>query len=192
MKEVYLIFDYLKEGGFVSVSLVIVFLIITYTAGYRLSLLHKGRKLSMRTLFNNPQVGVGSVQAEFLDELYKLKGKDLRKKVDWLTLGFYQDIHCYAGLLGTAVLLAPLLGLLGTVVGMIETFSSLSDADLFSSSGGIAGGLSQALVTTQFGLVVAIPGIFLSRHLKKVENKTYSDFLQLGELFIYENRKVSL
>jgi len=58
---------------------------------------------------------------------------------------------------------APLLGLLGTVVGMIQTF------DAVAAGGGdtgtrVAAGISQALITTQFGLVVAVPGVFgLSR-----------------------------
>jgi biopolymer transport protein ExbB len=65
---------------------------------------------------------------------------------------------------------------------MIETFSSLSSAELHSSSGGIAGGISQALITTQFGLLVAIPGVFISKYLKKIERKTYLDALQLQDL----------
>ncbi|MFM7052644.1 MAG: MotA/TolQ/ExbB proton channel family protein [Planctomycetota bacterium] len=57
---------------------------------------------------------------------------------------------------------APLLGLFGTVTGMLVTFAALS-----SGSGGektmaqIAGGISEALITTETGLVVALPGLFL-------------------------------
>ena len=61
------------------------------------------------------------------------------------------------------VAVAPLLGLLGTVTGMIETFDSLATMSLFSQSGGIAGGVAQALFTTQMGLVVAIPGLVIGR-----------------------------
>ncbi|MEE9395592.1 MAG: MotA/TolQ/ExbB proton channel family protein [Methylococcales bacterium] len=55
---------------------------------------------------------------------------------------------------------APLLGLLGTVTGMIETFQSIS---LFGTGDPklMAGGISQALVTTMLGLIVAIPMLFL-------------------------------
>jgi biopolymer transport protein ExbB len=42
---------------------------------------------------------------------------------------------------------------------MIETFDSLADMSVFSQSGGIAGGISQALFTTQMGLSVAVPGV---------------------------------
>jgi biopolymer transport protein ExbB len=55
---------------------------------------------------------------------------------------------------------APLLGLLGTVVGMIQTFQAIT---LFGTGDPtiMAGGISQALVTTQFGLMVAIPTVLL-------------------------------
>ena len=180
--------NWVDSGGVVSYQLILVFFVIVYTAGYRLFFLYRGRGLSMRELVKNPQLGEGSIQFEFLQVLQGLRsfGRESREDVEYLSLDFYQEIHRYSGVLGTAVLLAPLLGLLGTVMGMIETFSSLSDSSLFSASGGIAGGISQALVTTQMGLIVAVPGIFLSRYLKYLEKKTHSDLLQLGELFIQQ------
>ena len=54
---------------------------------------------------------------------------------------------------------APLLGLLGTVAGMIETFRAVAEST-GETAGKVASGISQALITTQFGLVVAIPGVF--------------------------------
>jgi biopolymer transport protein ExbB len=62
--------------------------------------------------------------------------------------------------------IAPLLGLLGTVIGMIATFDVIS---LFGTGNAkaLAGGISVALVTTQSGLLVAIPGLLLSAALAK-------------------------
>lgn len=61
---------------------------------------------------------------------------------------------------------APLLGLLGTVLGMIQTFEVIA---LFGTGNAkaMAGGISVALVTTQAGLIVAIPGLFISRALTR-------------------------
>jgi biopolymer transport protein ExbB len=53
---------------------------------------------------------------------------------------------------------APLLGLLGTVMGMIATFSTLSGRGTASMEL-LSGGISEALITTQVGLVVALPGL---------------------------------
>lgn len=69
------------------------------------------------------------------------------------------------------VLIAPLMGLLGTVTGMIETFDSMGDMTLFSQSSSIAGGVGQALFTTQLGLIVAIPGMIGSRLLNRMEER---------------------
>jgi biopolymer transport protein ExbB len=52
---------------------------------------------------------------------------------------------------------APLLGLLGTVTGMIEVFGSISAQSGLTSSADIAGGIYQSLLTTAAGLIVAIP-----------------------------------
>lgn len=72
---------------------------------------------------------------------------------------------------------APLLGLLGTVTGMLATFAALS-----SGSGGektmemIARGISEALVTTETGLVIALPGLFLQYQLMR-RLESYKAFL---------------
>lgn len=63
------------------------------------------------------------------------------------------------------VVTAPLLGLLGTVSGMIETFDSLGSQSLFRASGGIAGGIAEALLTTQVGLCIAVPGVLVAKAL---------------------------
>jgi len=68
--------------------------------------------------------------------------------------------------IGVLATVAPLLGLLGTVLGMIETFDVIS---LFGTGNAraMAGGVSVALITTQTGLLVAIPGLLLSNRLRR-------------------------
>ncbi len=65
--------------------------------------------------------------------------------------------------IGTIIILAavaPLLGLLGTVSGMITTFDVISQFGT-GNARALASGISEALITTQSGLVVAVPGLFL-------------------------------
>lgn len=68
---------------------------------------------------------------------------------------------------------APLLGLLGTVMGMIETFESLAKRAGDRSMEGLAAGISQALITTETGLAVVIPAVLMlyyaHRQLQKSE-----------------------
>ena len=69
-------------------------------------------------------------------------------------------IRSYLPALGTIASVAPLLGLLGTVIGMIEVFSTISQEDSVNP-GKLAGGISQALITTAFGMVIAMPTLSL-------------------------------
>jgi len=55
--------------------------------------------------------------------------------------------------------IAPFLGLFGTVTGMIKTFQSVARFGLANPKA-LAGGISEAMITTQFGLFIAVPGIF--------------------------------
>jgi len=61
---------------------------------------------------------------------------------------------------------APLIGLLGTVAGMLRTFDGLSMQDSYKMDL-VAGGISQALVTTQAGLLIAIPAIAMTHLLER-------------------------
>jgi len=68
----------------------------------------------------------------------------------------------FIGVLGLIAAIAPLLGLLGTVIGMIEVFQQISLVGV-GKADVLAGGISKALNTTAFGLVVAIPSIVAYR-----------------------------
>jgi len=70
----------------------------------------------------------------------------------------------YLGLLGTIANIAPLLGLLGTVLGMIEAFKVIATEGV-GSPATLGSGISQALITTAAGLTVAVPMILLHRYL---------------------------
>ncbi|RME33938.1 MAG: MotA/TolQ/ExbB proton channel family protein [Deltaproteobacteria bacterium] len=70
----------------------------------------------------------------------------------------------YLGLLSTIGTIAPLLGLLGTVVGMIEAFNVIATAGVGTPQT-LGGGISQALITTATGMAVAIPVILAHRFL---------------------------
>lgn len=80
------------------------------------------------------------------------------------------DLERYLTALGTIASICPLLGLLGTVVGMIRVFRVLV-AEGAGNAAMLAGGISEALVTTAAGLTVAIPALAFHRYLlRKVDD----------------------
>lgn len=70
----------------------------------------------------------------------------------------------YLGLLGTIANITPLLGLLGTVLGMIKAFNVIATEGM-GTPASLGGGISEALITTAAGLTVSVPMILLHRYL---------------------------
>lgn len=88
----------------------------------------------------------GNYDENLVREELQLRGKEVLVKVNRL-LGFLEQI----------VLLAPLLGLLGTVLGIIDVFQNIAVSDIGGETASLAGGIWEALLTTAVGMAVAIP-----------------------------------
>jgi biopolymer transport protein ExbB len=92
-------------------------------------------------------------------------GRDIMKESIQEAAGkVIHEMERYLSTLGTIAAITPLLGLLGTVVGMIDVFSAIM-AQGTGNTGVLAGGISKALMTTAAGLTVAIPALFFHRFL---------------------------
>jgi biopolymer transport protein ExbB len=78
------------------------------------------------------------------------------------------DLERYLTVLSSIANIAPLLGLLGTVVGTIKIFSAIMLEGGTGNPGALAGGISEALIATAAGLVVAIPASMASRYFYRV------------------------
>lgn len=75
------------------------------------------------------------------------------------------DLERFLNTLGTIAAITPLLGLLGTVTGMIRTFKAITTAGI-GNPAAMAGGIAEALITTAAGLLVAIPALVAYRYLR--------------------------
>ena len=75
------------------------------------------------------------------------------------------DLERYLNPLGTIAAISPLLGLLGTVSGMIRSFTAITTEGV-GNPAVLAGGISEALITTAAGLTVAIPALIAYRYLR--------------------------
>ncbi len=84
--------------------------------------------------------------------------------------------------LAALVAAAPLVGLLGTVLGMIATFTGVAGQG--ASTHLVADGISQALITTQVGLIVALPGSFGLAHLCQLRRRLTNDLDRCGSYLL--------
>ncbi|MDC0088081.1 MotA/TolQ/ExbB proton channel family protein [Akkermansiaceae bacterium] len=81
-------------------------------------------------------------------------------------------------MIGVLAAAAPLAGLLGTVSGMLVTFSGLASASKTQPIDNISVGISEALITTQAGLLIAIPAAFLLAILKSHTQTAHTNLQQ--------------
>ena len=75
------------------------------------------------------------------------------------------ELERYLNTLGTVAAITPLLGLLGTVIGMIKVFATITTQGV-GNPGALAGGISEALITTAAGMSVAIPTLMFYRYFR--------------------------
>lgn len=181
--------QYLAAGGMVMPPLMLCAAVLWYCLGWRWMTLKRGTAKNVRTLINSHLRGKPLASKGLVDgaiELgLKLKSQHrpfLRERLDEAYADIQSEIRRYRTTVTTIVAIAPLLGLLGTVIGMIETFDSLGDMSLFAQSGGIAGGIATALFTTQLGLVVAVPGLIAKSFLDRRQRQIEHDLKQIKDI----------
>ena len=105
---------------------------------------------------------LGRILAAGLGNAYH--GRDVMKEsIQEAASHVIHELERYLNTLGTIAAVAPLLGLLGTVVGMIDVFAEIM-AQGTGNASALAGGISQALITTAAGLSVAIPALVMHRY----------------------------
>lgn len=134
------LWDLLQQGGPVMVPLILLSIVL-YERCFGLYFMARQTR---RRLVRGEASGLDSLS-------------DVRLMRFQLTETFQQ--HRYV--ITTLIAAAPLMGLLGTVTGMVSTFQSLIDRTGQKSMEGLADGISIALVTTETGLAIAIPAVIL-------------------------------
>ncbi len=152
----------IQQGGYVGYTIIGMGFIGLLIALWRLVVL-QGAGRRIRAQLRSSQANKGNALGRILTvyEEHRSGNLDaLALKLDEAIMREAPVLERYQGILKVFAAVAPLLGLLGTVVGMIITFQQLT---LFGTGDPkmMAGGISQALITTVLGLIVAIPLVLL-------------------------------
>ncbi len=125
----------------------------------------QGRELSMDHLRGiAARSPLGRVLAAGLAP-FIISREEMKARIEDAGRHVAHDLECCLPTLGTIAMISPLLGLLGTVVGMIQTFDVLTTTGI-AKPNELAGGISTALITTAAGLIVALPSLVAYRALR--------------------------
>ena len=114
-----------------------------------------------------------------------LQRDNLESKIEEKAIEVKYSLERNLTMLGTIATISPLLGLLGTVVGMITAFTGLTET-AGANPDLLASGISQALITTAFGLFIAVPGLVMHKYFEQkitylliTLQKEVSDFIDI-------------
>jgi len=179
-----------QSGGWVMIPL---FLLAVLLYGYAFQLVLYLRRLQLdrnaemhwREWVRVPAEAKGRVaeiiqytQADVSSE------RHIQLRFEEIRLAIMSLIDRRARFIGTLVAAAPLLGLLGTVLGMLQTFLGISTSGGSEAAGVVASGISEALVTTQTGLMIALPGLFIVMIIRHQRNNLAACLARLESLTI--------
>ncbi|MFP4531324.1 MAG: MotA/TolQ/ExbB proton channel family protein [Desulfobacterales bacterium] len=175
-------YDYLQSGGGVILPLVLVSIWMWALILKKVLQFYRWRMKEQSILdcyknYRNPGFTAAPWQMDILEKVMEYKDANLtpdKKSLARIQRPHHEEVNRYINTILVMAAVAPLLGLLGTVAGMIKTF----DVIAFLGTGNakaMAGGISEALITTQTGLIVAVPGLilgnFLSRRAQRIRGR---------------------
>ncbi|MEQ1564996.1 MAG: MotA/TolQ/ExbB proton channel family protein [Myxococcota bacterium] len=182
--------DLWSEGGVVMPALFCTAFVLWTTLGHRLLTVRRGVRGPLRHLvgqaLRDGAPRSDGVVAEALRrgaKLWRERGGSVPLPYLDESFGELEDrLRSGATLARVLVGMAPLLGLLGTVTGLIETFGSLGTSSTSAASEGIAGGIVEALYATQMGLAIAVPGLLMGGFLHHREERLQHELDELKEI----------
>ena len=114
----------------------------------------------------------------------RLTIKTVSRRFDEIKLNVISAIDRRLLVLNTLVAAAPLAGLLGTVMGMLAMFSGLSHGKGPAGMQKVAAGMQEALITTQTGLTIALPGLFIGLIIKSKRDRIKGSLVRLESLIL--------
>lgn len=185
--------EHLEKGGLWAIPIILFACFALTIALFKAAQLLRLSNIKMHSQMQLQQFFKAENSSEFAgmqQQLFNLTLQSEKGQIrdDQLFNQLIHDKHTidnFIGAIAVTAAVAPLLGLLGTVSGMIETFKMMT---LFGSGNPevVSGGIAQALITTELGLVVAIPALVLNALLSRKAKAYYSQLegfaLQLSQL----------
>ncbi len=114
--------------------------------------------------------------------------KHIRNRFDEIRQSLIRPVERKLLFLNTLVAAAPLMGLLGTVIGMLGTFVAISSGGGAETASMVAAGISEALITTQTGLFIALPGLFLALVIRQRKHAAEATLARIESLILSKHK----
>jgi biopolymer transport protein ExbB len=188
--------EILQSGGFIMIPLFILGLLAFYVAARLFLYFLKShfKKLSIEQCeswvkdSSKAQGQIGEIIRYSQDSVRSLG--DIQDRFSEIRTAEMPRLNQNITLLTILVNTAPLMGLLGTVLGMLTTFYGISLGGTETTTNIVASGIHEALITTQMGLCLAIPGYFLIYFLRQkvIDYETFLVRLESITLQQFRNR----
>ena len=191
---------YLDKGGIIFTSLFVLSIITIAIVTLKIFEIYFFRKLDFSKFYSlliadKNYVNINDVRESLIDTLPESKQNvilsivdlissnnskiDIEKEIDLLKNKEFKKIYFFLPSLEVISQVSPLVGLLGTVIGMINSFNELELGGSLVDPSVLAGGIWTALLTTAMGLIVAIPALVSHYFLEKKINDLFDDFESL-------------
>ncbi len=190
--------DIFTDGGTVMMALGVVAFLLYTTATASLYFVFRGnlnqkQGVQWTDWIHDPETAEGRVGEVIRYAIHgkKLSIKRVQRRFDEMREILIASIDRRLIIITTLVAAAPMTGLLGTVGGMLDMFDGLAAGGGKQSMGLIAAGMKKALFTTLTGLVIALPGMFMSLLIRERRNRINGVLAQLqSSIIITKFRKV--
>lgn len=148
--------------------------------------LNEKEALRWEEYIENPELADGRLGEALTYVLHgpRLTIKTVSRRFEEIRIDLISAIDRRLLILNTLVAAAPLAGLLGTVMGMLAMFAGLSHGKGPAGMQRVAAGMQEALITTQTGLTIALPGLFIGLIIKSRRDRIQGALVRLESLIL--------
>lgn len=188
------IVDIWLSGGWVMIALAGL-AVLLYASGFQLLFflskgnLEMGHDSEWLDWIQNPEKAQGRAGEiiRYTQENVQ-SDKQIRNRFDEIRQSLIRPVERRLLFLNTLVAAAPLMGLLGTVIGMLGTFVAISSGGGAETASMVAAGISEALITTQTGLFIALPGLFLALIIRQRKHTAEATLARIESLILSKHK----
>ena len=179
------IFEIWLSGGWVMIPLFLISCLL-YTQAFRLTLsimhtkLPSDEEFTWREWVMTPEKAKGKIKEIICYTQENTESIEyVRNRFNEIRITKLAIIEQQLKFVKCLVAAAPLLGLLGTVLGMLQTFFGIATSSGVETAAVVASGISEALVTTETGLTIALPALFM---VMFIQRQTHQEEAKLARL----------